>query len=59
MELCVFVPCCQLVDKLNTDSNISDMQMDYSDVSCSVNITLISKGQSNLMIGGIIANWGV
>jgi len=32
--MCVCVS--QLVDKLNTDSNISDMQMDYSDVSCSV-----------------------
>ena len=25
--------CYQLVDKLNTDSNITDMQMDYTDVS--------------------------
>jgi len=31
----------QLVDKLNTDSNITDMQMDYSDVSCYV-ITLLA-----------------
>ena len=30
MYMCL--SCVQLVDKLNTDSNISDMQMDYSDV---------------------------
>jgi len=38
--VCTHVFVCQLVDKLNTDSNISDMQMDYSDVSCSVIVTL-------------------
>ena len=34
--VCMFLHHHQLVDKLNTDSNVSDMQTDYSDVSCCV-----------------------
>ena len=37
---CVYVHLFQLVDKLNTDSNISDMQMDYNNVSCYVTAIL-------------------
>lgn len=44
--MCVFLCMClrhyQLVDKLNTDSNITDMQMDYGDVSCYVIAILVS-----------------